>query len=78
MCDGREGDGSVVRATGDEIESCAVLTHVYTDSGTYRVVLTATNPCGDEVVARFITIADEERAYLLYLPMVAREMGGIP
>jgi PKD repeat protein len=59
------GDGSPTRA-GESI------THTYALTGTYAVVLTATNACGQQVVHRNITVG-ARTIYPVYLPLIWRE-----
>jgi len=60
-------------AWGDgKVGSGQVVTHTYTQSGTYTVVLTATNTCGQEMVGRDITVAAAPRIYRFYLPLLLR------
>jgi hypothetical protein len=59
-------------ALGDgEVDSGPVVTHTYAHSGTYTVVLTATNLCGQEVVGRDVTVA-AAAIYRIYLPLLLR------
>jgi PKD repeat protein len=52
-----------------------LLTHTYSLSGTYTVVLTATNECGEEVVQRVLTVTDgPSQAYQVYLPIALRDV----
>jgi PKD repeat protein len=59
------GDGSVPLAPWP------LVTHTYGLPGAYTVVLTATNPCGEEVVRRNITVV-EVMLHRIYLPLVLR------
>jgi PKD repeat protein len=62
------GDGSLARGI--------VITHSYAHPGTYPVLLTATNLCGQETVERDISVADlppQPQYRYLYLPLVLRE-----
>jgi hypothetical protein len=58
------GDGEL--GTGPEV------THTYTHSGTYTVVLTATNPCGQDIVGKDVTVAAATTIYSVYLPLLLR------
>ncbi len=58
------GDGSFARGP-------AAITHTYAISGTYDVVLTATNPCGQQVARRPIGVGSRA-LYAVYLPLAWR------
>jgi hypothetical protein len=60
-------------AWGDgEVGSGQVVAHTYAQSGTYTVVLTATNTCGQEIVDRDVTVTAAPRIYRFYLPLLLR------
>jgi hypothetical protein len=50
--------------------SGAVVTHTYEAAGVYAVVLTATNPCGQETVIGELTVYAEGEVERIYLPIV--------
>jgi PKD domain len=58
-----------------EASNGQVVTHTYTQSGSYTVVLTATNPCGQEALTREITVAAPPPVYRIYLPLLLRTGG---
>ncbi|MBN1483948.1 MAG: PKD domain-containing protein [Chloroflexia bacterium] len=58
------GDGSA--AGGPEV------THVYTMAGTYGVVLTVTNPCGEETVSQDVVVVQGLR--YVYLPLIFKNV----
>ncbi len=58
------GDG----ATG----SGAVVTHTYALTGTYTVVLTATNTCGEQIVEHDVVVHQEAELHRIYLPIVLK------
>lgn len=48
---------SFAETAGDSTAASGVtVTHAYTAPGTYEVVLTVTNPCGEEVISHAITV----------------------
>jgi hypothetical protein len=49
-----------------------VVTHTYEATGIYAVVLTATNPCGQETAGGELTVYGEGEVELIYLPIVLR------
>lgn len=53
----------------------AMLTHTYMLTGTYTVVMTATNLCGQTTVSHTLTVIapPEAMPYRIYLPLVLRE-----
>jgi predicted GH43/DUF377 family glycosyl hydrolase len=58
------GDGTV--------DQGKIISHSYDLTGTYTVVLTALNPCGEVVVDTDITVIDVPLSYWVYLPLVQR------
>jgi len=65
MFDWAFGDGT----TGQGV----VVTHTYTFSDTYTVVMTATNDCGVGVVDHEVVVVQLPQRYYIYLPIVVRE-----
>jgi len=51
----------------------AMMTHTYSQSDTYTVVLMVTNPCGEEILERGITVLAALVSYEVYLPLVLRQ-----
>jgi PKD repeat protein len=49
-----------------------VVTHTYTLSDTYTVVLTATNDCGEQIVEHNVAVYQEPERYYVYLPIVLK------
>jgi PKD repeat protein len=54
----------------DEVGAGQVITHTYDLSGTYTVVLTTTNACGQDVVSDTVPVSAV--GYDVYLPLVLR------
>jgi PKD repeat protein len=48
------------------------ISHTYALTGTYTLLLTATNPCDEDVVHTDITVMSPPLLHRLYLPLVLR------
>ncbi|MGC9025623.1 MAG: PKD domain-containing protein, partial [Chloroflexia bacterium] len=66
------GDGTY--GAGDAVS------HTYSLSGTYTVVLTVTSPygCGMATATHSVVVLPAERRYFIYLPLVLRGYSGTP
>jgi len=49
-----------------------VVTHSYEPAGSFTVVLTATNGCGEQVLSRDVIIGPTEDQFRAYLPIVIK------
>ncbi|MGB9724011.1 MAG: S8 family serine peptidase [Chloroflexia bacterium] len=73
--------GNPVWAFGDGTYGAGdAVSHTYSLSGTYTVVLTVTSPygCGMATATHSVVVLPAERRYFIYLPLVLRGYSGTP